>query len=671
MGCFSCRKPIALRQMLLPLCILMALMAVPQTRRCIANISQMLSVLGDFLIWSETITANPFQTVMNLVFGLVLTYILMHLIWSMFIPIGRILGRLMDDHPRTIMAYSVNIVGSLLGIWLCVLLGAIYQPPPIWFVVLVFFAFPFVLTSVSQRRLNTALLVAIVPISYAAGLQPGAIETVWSPYQKLVMYEPPEEVQRCGDYTITVNNCGYQAMINLSEEAVDAEPDRFPPELKGYSQYDLPARLHPNPKRVMIVGAGSGNDAAAALRNGAEHVTAVEIDPAIIAMGRQYHPEQPYSDSRVRVVNDDARSYFATCDEKFDVISFGLLDSHTTTAMTNARLDHYVYTRESLRQVKSLLKPGGIITLSFEAQKPYIADRMARVLRQVFAEEPICFRVPGTNYGWGGAMFLAGDLTAVRGQIAGNARLGELIGQWQQAQPMNLSYATPVATDDWPYIYLESRRIPVLFFLLGGLLFALVIHGRRQLRLPPLVTSWAQSHWHFFFLGAAFMLLEVQNISKASVVLGNTWCVNAVIISGILAMILLANQVASRFPKLPIEAMYAALCGTCLLLYSLDLSSLAFLPYATKAVVLGGLTALPMFFSGIIFIRSFAATRDKHQALGANMIGALVGGLLQSMTFLTGVRALLLIVCLMYLVAMLTRADRAPRRVPATACPAV
>ena len=58
---------------------------------------------------------------------------------------------------------------------------------------------------------------------------------------------------------------------------------------------------------------------------------------------------------------------------------------------------------------------------------------------------------------------------------------------------------------------------------------------------PAAVRAWAGSNWHFFFLGAAFLLLEVQNISKSSVVLGNTWQVNAVIVSGVLVMILLAN----------------------------------------------------------------------------------------------------------------------------------
>jgi spermidine synthase len=96
----------------------------------------------------------------------------------------------------------------------------------------------------------------------------------------------------------------------------------------------------------LIVGAGSGNDAAGALRHNLQSVTAVEIDPAIIGIGQELHPEMPYASPKVKIVNDDARSFFATNTEKYDVISFGLLDSHTTTAMTNARLDHYVYTKE-------------------------------------------------------------------------------------------------------------------------------------------------------------------------------------------------------------------------------------------------------------------------------------------------------------------------------------
>jgi hypothetical protein len=146
----------------------------------------------------------------------------------------------------------------------------------------------------------------------------------------------------------------------------------------------------------------------------------------------------------------------------------------------------------------------------------------------------------------------------------------------------------------------------------------------------------------------------VQNISKASVALGNTWQVNAVIVSGVLAMELLANWAAYRFPKISTRFAYLALIALCLALYFVDLAQFAFLPYLTKALILGGLTTLPMFFSGIVFIRSFSRVAGKDQALGANLIGALVGAMLQSITFITGIKALLLIVGGLYFLSMLT-----------------
>ena len=386
-----------------------------------------------------------------------------------------------------------------------------------------------------------------------------------------------------------------------------------------------------------------------------ERVTAVEIDPQIIELGRRHHPERPYDSPKVTLVNDDARSFFATCNDRFDVIVFGLLDSHTTTAMTNARLDHYVYTKESLQHARSLLAEGGVMVLSFEARKPYIADRMARALGEVFGSEPLCFRVPWGNYGWGGVMFIDGDLAKVSKQIAGHPRLAAKIAAWRKNSPVALSGTTSITTDDWPYLYLEGHRIPVLYYFLAGLLFLLLLRGIGRGLIRDLVASWDRTHWHFFFLGAAFLLLEVQNVSKASVVLGSTWLVNAVIISAVLAMVLLANLIVSRFPDLPSGMAYAGVCGTCVALYFIDISRFAFLPYATKALVVGSLTSLPMLFSGIIFIRSFTAVARKDWALGANLIGALVGGLLQSVTFVTGIRALLLIVAGLYVAAILTR----------------
>jgi spermidine synthase len=510
----------------------------------------------------------------------------------------------------------------------------------------------FIHWSVKDRKIGYGLLAAVTVLSWFASQISRSADVIWSPYQKLVVR--PSTPAEIGVYQMTVNNSSYQEIIDLSEDYVAAHSKDYPEDLRGLSQYDLPLLLHSNPETFLVVGSGTGNDVAGALRHNVSSVTAVEIDPAIISVGRELHPEKPYSSPQVHIVNDDARSYFASTDQKFDVIAFGLLDSHTTTSLTNARLDHYVYTKESIAQAKSKLKEGGIVVLNFYAQRVFIADRMERLIEEVFGESPLVFVIEPSRYGRGGVMFVAGDLKRVQAQLEQNPRLGAYIQRMQQTYPLRLENKTRVITDDWPYLYLESARIPLLYYLLIGLMILVFLRSNKKWESRIELAHLNRPFWHFFFLGAAFLLLEVQNISKASVVLGNTWQINAVIISGVLAMALLANWIAYKFPNLPLAGIYMLLVGTCVGLYFVDLARFGFLPYPTKAVIVGTLTSLPMLFSGIVFVRSFAITADKSTALGANLIGALIGALLQSMTFVTGIKALLIIVAAFYLFSLFT-----------------
>lgn len=656
LGAFTSSKPIILRQSLIPMLILLVLMAIPMTRVALGHTSEMLNITGGLLIWYVVYTDNLAISILVLFLGLVLTYSVLIFLVDIFVPLGRILGRLMNEHPKPIWAYSVNVFGSILGTWAFVLLSFFYQPPLVWFSLAGILLVIFIFWARQNIRSNLAMLASIIILSWFAGYVPDAIDVVWSPYQKLIV-RPPNLVDEVGKYVVTVNNVGYQAMIDLSGDHVSKNPEEFDPELQGLSQYDIPLLLHPHPEKFLVVGAGTGNDVAAALRHNVQSITAVEIDPAIIAIGREMHPEQPYSSSNVTIINDDARSFFAITGQKFDVISFGLLDSHTTTAMTNARLDHYVYTRESITQAKSLLADGGILVLTFEAQKPYIADRMDEILQEVFDQKPTVFRIPFSAYGWGGVMFVAGDQNNIQMQLNQNIRLHDYINKLQGKFEIPLPHQTKIVTDDWPYIYLESPKIPTLYFLLIGLMALIFFRSYKKWQAAGHISSLSGTFWHFFFLGAAFLLLEVQNISKASVVLGNTWQVNAVIISSILGMALLANWIAYQFPKMPASLTYIALIGTCIILYFVDLARFGFLPYFTKAIIVGALTSLPMLFSGIVFIRSFAVAKEKSSALGANLIGALVGALLQSITFITGIKALLLVVACFYLLSLLTMRD--------------
>jgi len=652
LGMFTSSKPIEIKRSLIPLTVFLSLMAIPAARAVLGLISEMLSSLGDLVIWYNITPGDLSLKILFVALGLALTYGMLVLTVDIFVQIGRILGRLININSNPIWAYSVNIFGSIFGTWAFVLLSFFYQPPFIWFLIVGILLAIFILWSNREKKINFALLALIVVLSWFAGQVPNALEVIWSPYQKLVVRAA--QAKEFGNYVINVNNVGYQGVLDLSDAYVSSNPETFPPELKGLSQYDIPFLLHPDPKSVLLVGAGSGNDAAGALRHNVASITAVEIDPAIIAIGKELHPEHPYSSSQVRIVNDDARSFFATTSEKYDVISFGLLDSHTTTSLTNARLDYYVYTKESITQAKSKLARGGIMVLTFEAQRVFITDRIERVLEEIFHQPPIVFRIPGNSYGWGGVMFVTGDMQTIQQQLNQNARLADYIKQLQESHPLQISHTTKVITDDWPYFYLESAKIPVLYYLLIGLMIAVFIRSNRKWESNIGMSYLNRTFWHFFFLGAGFLLLEVQNISKASVVLGNTWQVNAVIISSILAMALLANGIAYKFPKLPPTLIYFLLASTCLALYFIDLARFGFLPYPIKASIVGTLTSLPMLFSGIVFIRSFAVARDKSNALGANLIGALVGALLQSITFITGIKALLLVVAGFYLLSLFT-----------------
>src|SRR5581483_6231163 len=167
---------------------------------------------------------------------LALTLLLMVLMWDTFVPVGRLLGRLLADHPRPVWAYSVNVAGSLAGIWVFVALSAVGLPPVAWFAAFAALAIPFAGAGGRGKAADLGLLAGVVGLGVLAGWEPGALETRWSPYQKLTLSEvqPPEVAEALaadrtsflsgrrpqfnagvGQYLVGVNNTGYQVMIDL------------------------------------------------------------------------------------------------------------------------------------------------------------------------------------------------------------------------------------------------------------------------------------------------------------------------------------------------------------------------------------------------------------------------------------------------------------------------
>ena len=280
-----------------------------------------------------------------------------------FIPIGQLCGRLMERR-RKLRAYGMNLLGSLLGVLLMLLASFLWTPPLAWFALCFLTILLFLLRKPYSLIAGTVFVVVCI-IVLAWPVHP-LWARVYSPYQLL-------EIGHSWDTGLTLIRAAghyYQRIHDFSGETLNPRQT----EIRGY--YDFPYKAHPKLSDIAVVGAGTGNDVAAAVRAGAGYVDAIEIDPAILLTGRSSHPEKPYDDPRVHAVVNDARSFLRAAKHQYDLIVYGLLDSHTLLSHgSSVRLDSFVYTLEGLREARNRLKSDGVISLSFSVSSDALARK--------------------------------------------------------------------------------------------------------------------------------------------------------------------------------------------------------------------------------------------------------------------------------------------------------
>ena len=447
--------------------------------------------------------------------------------------------------------------------------------------------------------------------------------TYWSPYYRITMQEVPAPAgwPHPAAYLVDVNHDYHQKMLDLSPQFMA----RFPQEelnRAGFPTYELPYRLVAHPGRVLVVGAGTGNDVAAALLHGVAHVNAVEIDPTILRLGRKYHPEHPYDSPRVTVYNNDARAFFKRTQQKYDLIVFAYLDSHTLlTSMSSIRLDNYVYTLESFQEAKHLLGENGTLFLAYAGGRGFLTERLFATLGCAFGVPP---RAYVTGYDNSGVVFVEG------GGKASNVIVDfpEISKELEAHQASTL-----LATDHWPFLYVRFRTVPIS--ILGVLILFLYFAVGLLQRNFSLRRLAERESLHFFFLGAGFMLLETKGVTELSLLFGSTWIVNAMVIAAFLCMGLLANflvMLRPISPRLAYGALFLLLGADMFLPYSL----LDALPGTGKVLAVGVIVGLPVFFSGLVFSRSFRDVTHPAQGLGVNLLGAVVGGVWENLVMIGG-----------------------------------
>jgi spermine/spermidine synthase len=578
---------------------------------------------ADYFVWGDWPTMGWTLLVMGRYFGAVIGTIA--LVVGFFMVLGGLVGEYLAPLPP-LLGYGINLAGSLVGIAVFTLLSSLRQPPIVTLVLGFLALLPFFF------RDPMALVMFAIILCVNAAPHPN---TFWSPYYRVDLIEahPPLGWSHPAAYFLSVNHDYHQKPVDLSLEFLArypfAEPNR-----SARPTYELPYQLVRNPGEVLIVGAGTGNDVASALRHGATHIDAVEIDPVILQLGKRYHPEHPYDSPRVTVYVDDARAFFRKTKHKYDLIIFGYLDSHTMlSSFSSIRLDNYVYTVESFREARGLLREGGSVVLAFGSGRFFVTERMFATLSRAFGTPP---RAYFTGYDSAGVVF-----------VEGAARRAELAGDYSEMTTGLLSkqQTTLAATDRWPFVYLASRTIPqsILWVLLVFLAGSAVLVDR-MIGVPSLARP---EFMHLFLLGAGFLLLETKAVTEVALLFGSTWVVNAVVIGAFLTMALLANAIIVYRP-ISSRAGYTGLFVFAAISTAFPYSAMSALATPAKVVASGVVIGLPVFFSGLVFSRGFRDVRSPAQGLGVNLLGAVIGGVLENAVMVTGTPILGILAILLY-----------------------
>ena len=546
-----------------------------------------------------------------------------------FIPLSRSFGKLFSQlNPLT--AYTYDIIGSLAGIAAFSAMSYFSLPPLAWFSILCIL----VLLLSAKRTVLFVVVILAATLIEVGRLQVGAY---WSPYYKIILRPVPPH-----GYSIDVNGTGHQYMTYWQLK----EP--FYTEV--YRIFGSGSFHH-----ALILGAGSGSDTAIALAHGVDSITAVEIDPKIYQLGAQLNPDKPYSNPRVHVVINDGRSFLQNTTDHYDLIIFALPDSLTLTSNnTSLRLESFLLTQDALATARTHLTSNGVVVLYNFYRQDWLVQKLSNMVGNAFHQQPLV-----TTYGDIGraAAIMAGPRLATlpKGEFGtyhespvhtNSGKLG-IISQGY----FPLTSATP-ATDDWPFLYLQDRSFPAIYIL--GLAMVAVYALVGTVTLAPRKTL-RRFDWHMFFLGMAFMLLEVKSLTTFSLLFGTTWLVNSLVFFAILSSVLLAIVVNRRFKFKRISLFYLLLFGVLLLNILLPPDALLLSNPILRYVLASVLAFTPVFLANIIFTNSFRDSETADIAFASNLLGIMVGGGMEYFSMLYGYRLLLIPVIIFYACALLLR----------------
>ncbi len=357
-----------------------------------------------------------------------------------------------------------------------------------------------------------------------------------------------------------------------------------------------PYAVNPQPGRVLVLGAGAGQDVLQALQHGAATVDAVELDSRLIGLLNgplADYSGRLYQDPRVHLHLAEARRFVLDTTYRYDVIQIGLLDAFNTSAAGLYALNEsHLYTVEALRDYLARLEADGVLAITRWLRVPPRDDlrlfaTAVRVLRDAGEQRPgrrlIWLR------GWNTSTLLIGASPFSRERLEAVRRFAEehsfdlihpdpapgaagdfnrlsrpwfrdgaraLLSPQDRAEAFIAGYPLDIrpTTDDRPYFFqfLRWDHLPRLDRLRGSgtlslldmaylalvatLILALVL--ALPLVLLPFAASGVRGKGgvigYYLAIGLGFMFVEMASIQRLVLYLGHPLYAAAVVIAAFL-----------------------------------------------------------------------------------------------------------------------------------------
>lgn len=522
----------------------------------------------------------------------------------------------------SLQAYRLEVLGTLAGIVVFTLLALFAMPPIVWGIIITL-VFSLFMWRSWRTGFSIMMLVQVSALVLMLGVfyQETMTENhFWSTYYKIQVKEYAPQ-----SYVVDVNGL-MQQIIEPAVQRLKLKPFY----LKPYEHMD-----HHPLNNVLVIGAGTGGDVAIALAQGARHVDAVEIDAKLYDLGKQLNPDQPYSDPRVTVHINDGRAFLQQTTQRYDLIIYALTDSlMLVPGQSSLRLENYLYTLEGLSAAAAHLHPNGVFTFYSYIEWGWFVDRMSNTLSQIY-QRPPCIDTYGSKDNWATVLTVSKDEGALH-----------CPRYWRSTHQ---AFEQP-ARDDHPFIYLQEYSLPMLSVMMLLFIGVLAIYSVR--RISGSLAA-IRDHLDLFLMGAAFLLLETKSVVSYALLFGTTWIVNSAVFIGIIFSVYAAIEVTARVRRLNVFLLYGMLLASLLAAWMIPVSALLVLPVAARLAAASVVTFAPIFIANLIFAERLHETALSTEAMGANLIGAVFGGMLEYASLYTGYQHLLGVVLVIYSLALI------------------